>query len=99
MTLVQGTASTAIRAFVRESGSKSQGSAEVDMTLLGQVPKGLYVYIGPVKPEAKAGDQLIFQGKILELRRTELVVLGDEAVYCWGLCVEKGEESQWGELQ
>ena len=84
-----------IRAFVQETKSKSQGSAEMEFTPLGQVSKALYAYIGPVTPEAKVGDALIFQGKTLELRRTELVTVGGKAAYCWGLCVEKGGENGW----
>lgn len=94
--LVKDGEEVSIRAFVQELKSKSQNSADRVFISLGEVPQQTYVYMGPVTPEAAVGDTLVYQQKTLELRRVELVMAGDEPLYCWGLCVEKGGESTWG---
>lgn len=96
MVLVQNGQERKIRAFLQETGSRSQENAQRAFSPLGEVPKGLYVYIGPVTPVAAAGDLLIFQQRIFELRRAETVMVGDQAAYCWGLCVQKGGDGTWG---
>lgn len=95
MTLVQNGQEIPIRAFFQETKSKSQGSAEREFVALGEVPKGLFVYIGPVTPEAEAGNTLLWRQREFELRRAEVVMVGEKAAYCWGLCVEKGGADQW----
>lgn len=96
MILVQGGQETQIRAFLQETRSKSIHGTQREFIPLGEVPKGIYVYIGPVEPVAAAGDLIRHQGKLLELRRAEPVMVGETAAYCWGLCVEKGGDDQWG---
>ncbi len=96
MQLVKDGETFSIRAFLQETKSKSRGSAERAFESLGEVPRDVYVYLGPVTPEAAVGDVLMYQEKTLELRRTELVTVGEKALYCWGLCVEKGGDSTWG---
>lgn len=85
-----------IRAFLQETGSRSQENAQREFSPLGEVYKGLYVYIGPVTPEAAEGDTILYRERRFELRRAELITVGAETAYCWGLCVEKGGESTWG---
>lgn len=97
MTLVHDGGETAIRAFLQETESRSAGGAEWEVMPLGQVPKGVYVYIGPVTPEAVAGDDLLCRDKKYQLRRTQLVMVGENPMYCWGICVEKGGDAVWGE--
>lgn len=97
MTLVHDDAQTAIHAFLQETRSKSESGAQREMMVLGEVPKGLYVYIGPVTPEAEAGDVLMRGDKSFLLRRTELVMVGEHPAYCWGICVKKGGDTAWGE--
>lgn len=96
MVLVQGGQEHPIRAFLQETGSRSQENAQREFSPLGEVYKGLYVYIGPVEPMAAAGDALILRRRRYELRRAEPVYVGGTVAYCWGLCVEKGGESTWG---
>ena len=86
----------AIRAFFQPVRSKSWQYLEGDYSPLGEIPRGQYVYIGPVEPAAEAGDTLTVDGKDYWLRRTELVRDGNGPVYCWGMCVEKGGEDTWG---
>lgn len=96
MTLIQGEQQTQVRAFLQETRSKSIHGTQREFIPLGEVPKGIYVYIGPVEPVAAAGDLIRYRDKLLELRRAESVMVGEAAAYCWGLCVEKGGDGQWG---
>ena len=95
MRLVQGGSQKSIRAFLQESRSKSKDSAGREYSLLGEIPKGVFVYIGPATPEAQVGDILIYQERRFQLRRVEMITVGDKKLYCWGLCVEKGGENAW----
>lgn len=86
-----------IRAFFQPVRSKSWQYLEGNYSPLGEIPRGQYVYIGPVEPGAVAGDSLTLDDKQFWLRRTELIRDGNGPVYCWGLCVEKGGEDTWGQ--
>ena len=94
--LSQGEASYDIFAFFQPFRSKSWQYLEGNYSPLGEIPRGQYVYIGPVEPEAEEGDTLMVDGKQYWLRRTELIRDGNGPVYCWGMCVEKGGEDNWG---
>lgn len=85
-----------IRAFFQPVRSKSWQYLEGDYSPLGEIPRGQYIYIGPVEPKAEAGDTVTVDGKDYWLRRTELIRDGEGPVYCWGICVEKGGEDTWG---
>ena len=85
------------RGFFQPVRSKSWQYLEGNYSPLGEVPRGQYVYIGPVEPAAEAGDTLTVDGQDYWLRRTELVRDGNGPVYCWGMCVEKGGEDTWGQ--
>lgn len=93
MTLVQDGEEIQIRAFLQDTHSKSQENARREFSPLGEVHRGLFVYIGPAQPLAAEGDEIRYQDRFFELRRAEPVMVGDEIAYCWGLCVEKGGES------
>ena len=95
--LHRGAESFAVRAFFQPVRSKSWQYLEGDYSPLGEIPRGQYVYIGPVEPAAEAGDTLTVDGKNYWLRRTELVRDNNGPVYCWGMCVEKGGEDTWGQ--
>ena len=84
------------RGFFQPVRSKSWQYLEGNYSPLGEVPRGQYVYIGPVEPGAQAGDTLTVDGKNYWLRRAELIRAGNGPVYCWGMCVEKGGEDNWG---
>lgn len=98
VTLQREENSFAIRAFFQPVRSKSWQYLEGNYSPLGEIPRGQYVYIGPVEPKAEAGDTLIVDDKSYWLRRTELVRDSNGPVYCWGMCVEKGGEDTWGQL-
>ncbi len=96
MVLIQSGQAYAIRAFLQDTRSRNEENLRRDFSLLGEQFRGRFVYIGPVEPAAKEGDTLTFQGRIFEFRRAEPVYVGNEAAYCWGICVEKGGDSTWG---
>lgn len=96
MLLEHDGSSQSIRAFLQESRSKSQENSHREFSALGELNRGLYVYIGPASPMAAAGDSLLWGERRFELRRAEPVMVGNRAVYCWGLCVEKGGADGWG---
>ena len=90
-----GTAKNA-RCFFRAVNAKSWQSMESEATLLGEVSRGQYVYLGPVAVEVKEGDTLGLGQKEYLFRRVELYYYRNEPVYRWGLCVEKGVNDTWG---
>ena len=97
VTLQQNGNSLAIRAFFQPVRSKSWQYLEGNYSPLGEIPRGQYVYIGPIEPQAMAGDTVTVGEKSYWLRRTELIRDADGPVYCWGICVEKGGEDTWGQ--
>ena len=96
MTLSRGEEAWEIFAFFQPVRSKSWQYLEGNYSPLGEIPRGQFVYIGPVEPEARAGDTLTLDGKCYWLRRAERIRDGNGPVYCWGMCVEKGGEDNWG---
>ena len=54
------------------------------------------MYIGPLEPEAAAGDTVWVEDKAYLVRRSEIVRDGSGPLYCWALCLEKGGEDTWG---
>ncbi len=82
MALSKNGENRSIRAFLQDTRSKSQENAQREFSPLGECYQGRFVYIGPVEPAAAAGDVLIFRGRLFELRRAELVWVGQKPVYC-----------------
>ena len=96
LTIVSGLEQKTVRGFFWAVNSKSWQSMESEATLLGEITRGQYVYMGPVDAAVKEGDTLILGEKRYLFRRTELYYYGNQAVYQWGLCVEKGVNDTWG---
>ena len=96
LTIVSGEENKTVRGFFRAVNSKSWQSMESEVSLLGEITRGQYVYMGPVDGSVKEGDSLILGGRNYLFRRTELYYYGNQAVYQWGLCVEKGVNDTWG---
>ena len=96
LTIVSGLVSKTVRGFFRAVNSKSWQSMESEATLLGEISRGQYVYMCPVAAAVKEGDTLILGERRYLFRRTELYYYGNQAVYQWGLCVERGVNDTWG---
>lgn len=96
MTLTRGETEFRVKGFFQPVRSKSWQSLVDQSTPLGEVFRGQYIYIGPADVPAADGDVLTVGGKSYFLRRVELYFYGEEPVYTWGMCVEKGVNDTWG---
>ena len=52
--------------------------------------------MGRLEPEAAAGNRVLLEGKRYMMRRSEVGREEKGPAYCWGLCLEKGGEDDWG---
>lgn len=95
MTLTSGGETKTVRAFFRAVNAKSWQSMESEATLLGEISRGQYAYIGPVGAQVQEGDMLTLGDKTYLFRRAELYYYRNQPVYQWGLCVEKGVNDTW----
>ena len=96
MTITSAEETRTVRGFFRAVNSKSWQSMESEATLLGEISRGQYVYMGPVDVTIREGDTLALGEKTYLFRRTEAYYYGNQTVYNWGLCVEKGVNDTWG---
>ena len=96
MTLEHDGARVTVKGFFQPVRSKSWQSLVDQETPLGEVFRGQYIYIGPADVDVSEGDILTVGKKSYFLRRVELYRYGDEAVYTWGMCIEKGVNDTWG---
>ncbi len=76
------------RGFLQPSGSLD---TKQKLSLIGPIPTGKYLFIGPGNVNLREGDTLAQNGIAYELRRLEPVWAGDKRLYFWGVCVRKGE--------
>ena len=96
MMITSGETKKAVRGFFRAVNSKSWQSMESEATLLGEISRGQYAYIGPVDGAVCEGDTLKLGQKVYLFRRVELYYYENQPIYQWGLCVEKGVNDTWG---
>ena len=94
--LCRGGSQWEVKAFFQCVRSKSWDLSDSDYSPLGEIPRGRHVYIGPLEPEAAAGDTVWVEDKAYLVRRSEIVRDGSGPMYCWALCLEKGGEDPWG---
>lgn len=85
-----------VRGLFQPVRSKSWQNAVNLASPLGEVSRGQYVYIGPASVLVEEGDVLEIGQKQYRFHRVEPYYYAGEAVYLWGLCVEKGGDSAWG---
>ena len=95
--LSRGTSICQVWAFFQSVRSKSWDLSESEYSPLGEIPRGRHIYIGPLEPEAAAGDTVWVADKAYLVRRSEIIRDGKGPVYCWGLCLEKGGVDDWGQ--
>ena len=95
--IITGSSGTRVlRGFFRAVNSKSWQSMESEANLLGEITRGQYAYMGPAEGDIREGDTLTLGDKNYIFRRVELYYYGNEPLYQWGLCVEKGVNDTWG---
>ena len=85
----QGEEKTA-RGFFRAVSSHSWQSMESAATPLGELTRGQYTYIGPAEIAIAPGDTVTVGGQTYRFRRAEAYYYGNQILYHWGLCIEKG---------
>lgn len=96
MILTHGENTIWVKGFFQPVRSKSWQSMVNQATPLGEVFRGQYIFIGPADVGVSEGDILTVGEKSYFLRRVERYYYGDEPVYTWGMCVEKGVNDTWG---
>ena len=96
MTLTRGETKIRVKGFFQPVRSKSWQSLVDQSTPLGEIFRGQYIYLGPPDAIVSEGDILTVGGKSYFFRRVEQYLYGDEPVYIWGMCVEKGVNDTWG---
>ena len=96
MTIVSGEEEMTVRGFFRAVNSKSWQNMESVVSLLGEISRGQYVYLGPANVAVKEGDTLNLGTKSYLFRRVESYYFGNQPIYLGGLCVEKGVNDTWG---
>ncbi len=96
MVLTQGDLDTTIRGFFWAVNSSSWQSIESLATPLGEYFRGQYSFLGSTGCGAREGDTLTLGGRSYLLRRVEPFWQGNEMLFLWGLCVEKGVNDTWG---
>lgn len=84
-----------VKAFFQPVTGKLEQYAKLRPGITGMEDFARYVYIGPVDPEAMAGDEITVDKKHYLLRQAQIVYDGEDAVYVWGMCVEKGGTPKW----
>ncbi len=95
VTAVQGAQEQSFRAFLQPVTSKSWQNMERVFGPLGEIPRGQYLYLGPAAQDVSQADCLRCGGTDYLVRRAEPILVGDEALYLWGLCVRKGADDPW----
>ena len=84
-----------IRGFLQSAQSKNWKKTEKEVSPLGEIPGGLYVFIGRTG-SALEGDTIRMGADTFHLRKLDTIWYGDKGAYCWGLCSRKGREDTWG---
>ena len=84
-----------IRGFLQSAQSKNWKKTEKEVSALGEIPGGLFVFIGRTG-SAREGDTIRMGTDDFLLRKLDTIWYGDKGVYCWGLCSRKGGEDIWG---
>ena len=79
-----------VRVIFQSVNSRSWQNMQHIHEPLGRVPRGQYLCMLPAGTPASEKDSLILQGKEYEIRKLENMYWGDQVVYLWSLCVEKG---------
>ncbi len=85
-----------VKVFFHSVNSRSWQNMERMFFPLGEIHRGQYICVLPISAVAEAGDTVAVHGKTYVLRRVEEMFAQGQAIYRWGLCVEKGGDDNWG---
>lgn len=89
------TQTTDTRMFLQLVTSKSWQNMERMFPTGGEIPRGQFLFIAPEDCGVENGDSLSSNGRVFIVRRVDAVMLKDESVFLWGLCVEGGGVDPW----
>ena len=92
-----GEAEVRVRGFFQPDTGRKDRLVNNQPGPLGLENRMRFVYYGPVEYPLDNGDVVMVDGKAYLVRSTQILASGDAPVYCWGLCVEKGGEDNWGQ--
>ena len=84
-----------VRAFVQPVTGKSWQNMKKVVQGLGELELGQFLYLGPASPNLADAAGVVCRQEHYKIRRTELICLKDEALFCWGLLTKEGGEDPW----
>lgn len=84
-----------VHAFLQPVNSKSWQNMNHMHLSGGEVPRGQFLYIGPVEVPVLGCEYLQLSDKRYRVRRCDTLMIGDEPLYRWALCVEGGYDEPW----
>ena len=85
-----------VKCLFQPSKAKTLQRMEPQVSPLGIVPRGQYLYIGPAEVDLDEGDEVHLNGTVYSVLRAEAYQDAGGPVYWWGLCVEGGITDTWG---
>lgn len=89
-TVFSGGRSVTVQVILQSVMSLNWQNMDYRHSSLGRLPRGQYICILPADTQAEEGGCLLINGKEYEFRRLEPMAVGEQIVYIWCLCVEKG---------
>lgn len=95
MTIVCADGEKAVRAFLQPVTEKSRETMRKTIGMLGEIPVGRFLYVGPAEPALPEDAEVRFRGERYRACRTETLVVADEALYVWGLLKKEGGDEPW----
>lgn len=93
------TGSQPVKVFFHSINSTAWQNMERAFFPLGEVPRGQYICILPAHVRIAMEDTLQIHDRAYLVRRAERMELFSGPVYYWALCVEKGCEDTWDEIE
>lgn len=96
LALKQNGRTVRVRAFLQPVNSNVESLSLHTMGPLGREGRERFLYIGPAGSALAVDDRVVAGGQGYLVRSAELVYAGEEALYCWAMCVKEGGESDWG---
>ncbi len=84
-----------VRAFLQPVTSQSWQNMNHMFVSAGEIPRGQYLYIGPTDVPVLGSQYLSLGQKRYLVRRCDTLMVADEDLYLWALCVEGGYDDPW----
>lgn len=85
-----------VRAFIRPVTARSAWNLHRALDDLGQLPVGMFLYLGPADRDILQAQWIACGEERFAPRRSEQILFGGEAVYCWGLLEKEGAADDEG---